>query len=100
MQHWILNLASLFLAFLIGGEILMVHQLDHVTTMVEKAQAPLVQAQQKGPQIHALIERTAVGATRDPALKDLLLKYGIAVTPAKDAATSVDSTNVPAPATP
>jgi hypothetical protein len=62
-------------------------QLDHVTTLVQRAQAPLVQAQQAAPQVQALIRRTALGATRDAALKDLLAKHGISLTekPADDA---------------
>jgi hypothetical protein len=101
-QYWTLNFASLAVALLIGAEILMVHQLDHVATMVEKAQGPLAQAQQNGPQVRALVQRTAVGATRDPALKDLLFKYGISfkVKPANDSAAPAGSPGSQASATP
>jgi hypothetical protein len=78
-QYWTLNAVSLLVAALIGFEIHSVHQLDDVTTLVQRAQAPLVEAQQQAPQIQRLIQRTAIGATRDPALKDLLAKYGISV---------------------
>jgi hypothetical protein len=99
LQYWTLNLASLLLAALIGSEILMVHQLDRVATLVERAQAPLVQAQQDGPQIRALVQRTAMGAARDPALRDLLFKYGIAlkIKPTSDAPASADAAGAPAP---
>jgi hypothetical protein len=79
-QFWMLNGASLLVAALIGFEIHSVHQLDDVTMLLQKAQAPLVAAQQQAPQIQQMIQRTAVGATRDPALKELLEKYGISVT--------------------
>ncbi len=96
-QYWILNLASLGLALLIGAEIVSVHQLDRVATLVGKAQAPLVQAQQNAPQIRALVQRTAVGATRDPALRDLLLKYGIAfkIKPTAGSPASADASGAP-----
>ena len=93
VQFWIINGASLIVAALIGCEIILVHQLDNVGTLVEQAQVPLAQAQQNGPQIQALVQRTALGATRDPALRDLLAKYGITLKekPAPSA-TSTDST--------
>ncbi len=97
LQYWILNATSLLLAALIGTEIWMVHQLDHVATLVGKAQAPLLQAQQDEPQIRALVQRTAVGAARDPALRDLLFKYGIAlkIKPASVAPASAEPAAAP-----
>ena len=60
---------------------------------MEKAQGPLVQAQQNAPQVRAMVQRTAIGATRDPALRDLLNKYGIdfKIKPAGNAAAPGDS---------
>lgn len=95
-QYWLINGASLFVALLIATEILSVHQLDNVTTLVEHAQLPLLQAQQATPQVQALVQRTAVGATRDPALKDLLQKYGISVT-MKSAPSAEATATAPAP---
>jgi hypothetical protein len=79
-QYWTINAVSLALAVLIGFEIRSVHQFDDVTSLLQHAQTPLLAAEQRAPQIQRLIQRTAVGATRDPALKDLLSKYGILVT--------------------
>ena len=98
-QYWTLNLVSLVVAALIGFEIHSVHQLDDVTTLLQTAQAPLVQAEQQGPQIQRLIQRTALGATRDPALKDLLAKYGISVTLNKDASAQTQA-STSGPSTP
>jgi hypothetical protein len=95
-QYWMLNAASLVVAALIGFEIHSVHQLDDVTTLLQKAQAPLVAAQQQAPQIQQLIQRTAVGATRDPALKELLQKYGISITVKSSATTPETASTSPA----
>ena len=73
-QYWLINGVSLFVALLIALEIRSVHELDAASARAQKAQAPLQQAQQAEPQIQRLIQRTALGATRDPALKDLLAK--------------------------
>jgi hypothetical protein len=94
-QYWTLNAVSLLVAALIGFEIHSVHQLDAVTALVQRAQVPLIAAQQQAPQTQRLIERTAIGATRDPALKDLLAKYGISVTPGRDASTQAQASMSP-----
>jgi hypothetical protein len=80
-QYWLINGASVFVALLIALEIRSVHELDDASARTQRAQAPLVQAQREEPQFQRLIQRTAVGSTRDPALKDLLTKYGISVKP-------------------
>jgi hypothetical protein len=90
-----LNGASVLLAALIGFEIHSVHQLADVTELLQRAQAPLVQAQQQEPQIQRLVQRTALGATRDPALQDMLTKYGFALTIKPNALTPAAPTEPP-----
>jgi hypothetical protein len=87
-QYWLINGASVFVALMIALEIRSVHELDDASARTQQAQAPLVQAQRDEPQIQRLIQRTALGATRDPALKDLLAKYGITVKPLPSDATA------------
>jgi hypothetical protein len=103
-QYWMLNAASLAVAALIGFEIHSVHQMDDVTALVQQAQAPLIEAQQQGPQIQRLVQRIAVGSTRDPALKDLLAKYGISLTvkraPGAEAASVANASAPPVPTSP
>jgi hypothetical protein len=96
-QYWMLNVVSLAVAALIGFEIHSVHQLDDVTALVERAQAPLVTAQQQAPQTQRLIQRTAIGATRDPALKELLAKYGISITANKNTGAQASASSADSP---
>ncbi len=79
LQYWLINGASLFVALLIALEIRSVHELDATSQRTVEAQAPVLQAEREAPQIKQLIQRTAEGATRDPALKDLLAKYGVTI---------------------
>ena len=79
-QYWILNVASLLLALMIGFEMYSSDKLDEARGLARQAQLPLLEAQQVQPFARGMVERIARGAAVDPALKDLLVKYGFQVT--------------------
>ncbi len=83
-QFWILNAASLLLAALIAFELYSNDRLDDSRERLREAQIPVLQAEQLQPLARRMVEQTARGAMTDPALKDLLARYGfkMTVTPA------------------
>jgi hypothetical protein len=81
-EFWILNGLSLFLALVIAFELFSSNALDEAQAREKQAQLPILQAEQLQPLARQMIERTAQAAIRDPALKDVLAKYGFKITPA------------------
>ncbi len=79
-EFWILNFVSLALVAMIGFEMYSSDQLDRAQSLARQAQLPVLQAEQAQPTVRLMVERTAQGAARDPALRELLDKYGIKVT--------------------
>lgn len=92
-QFWILNLAALLLAAVIGFEMYSSDKLDEAQLLMRQAQLPLLQAQQVQPAARQMVARIARGAAIDPALKDLLVKYGFQVTITPKAAQGPTASN-------
>lgn len=53
--------------------------MENANHLARDAQALLIQTEQLKPLAERMVQRTALGSLRDPALKDLLAKYGIHV---------------------
>jgi hypothetical protein len=79
-QFWILNSVSLVLAGTIGFEMYSSDKLDEARDLERQAQIPILEAEQVRPLARQMVERIARGSAVDPALKDLLVKYGFQVT--------------------
>jgi len=84
IEFWFLNLASLLLVSTISFEMYSSHQLDATQERTARAQIPILQDEQIQPTARRMVQRVAQGAATDPALKDLLTKYGFQITPRPD----------------
>jgi hypothetical protein len=94
-EFWILNFVSVALVAMIVFEMYSSDQLDRAQGRARLAQLPLLQEEQLQPFAQRMVELTAQGAVHDPALKDLLTKYGFRVTirPPLPAANPIGSSN-------
>jgi hypothetical protein len=101
LEFWILTGFSLLLASVIGFELFSSDKLDETESLARQAQVPVMQDEQMQSLGRRMVERTAQGAARDPALKDLLSKYGfkVTITPVAPAAL-IAPTSTPASANP
>ena len=95
VEFWILNFASLLIAGVIGFEMYSSHQLDETQDRAAQAQVPILQDQQMQPLARQMVQRIAQGSLNDPALKDLLTKYGFQITMPKTDPTASASLAAP-----
>jgi hypothetical protein len=79
-KFWLLTFLAVVIALLIFIEIACENQVWHLENALNRGEAQVAVARQQNEMLRQLVQKMAMASEQDPAIADVLAKYGIHVT--------------------